>query len=396
MTPREDIVETMTAPHAPDDVRGGVTPQPGLVAGPRRNIGTIVMATVAIGVLFIILLGVVAYLVSGLGVDAFSYAGFLALIPLLIVALGIRWIDRWDPEPRGALAFAFLWGAGMSVLIALVVGAEIENVVYSLGGPGPGYEFFGAAIQAPIVEEVGKGLGVLLLLFFNRKHFDGPVDGIVYAATIAGGFAFTENILYFGQTLLETGSLVGVVQIFMLRGLMSPFAHVMFTACIGIALGLAAKRAGAFRAIGFFVLGLIPAIALHALWNGALFFVRDFFGYYAIVQVPLFIGAIFLVVYLRKKESQVTLRHLTSYANAGWFHPGEVGSLATASGRRVAMAWARTNGVPSTMRQYIRDSTRLAFARQRMESGYRVAAAQADESALLARVVSARRDLRGN
>jgi hypothetical protein len=113
------------------------------------------------------------------------------------------------------------------------------------------------------------------------------------------------------------------------------------------------------------------------------------------VQVPLFIGAIFLVVYLRRKESQVTLRHLNAYANAGWFHPGEVGSLATASGRRVAMAWARTNGVPATMRQYIRDSTRLAFARQRMESGYRVAKAQADESALLASIVSARRDLRG-
>jgi RsiW-degrading membrane proteinase PrsW (M82 family) len=395
MTPREPIVETMTAPHAPDDVRGGVGPQPGLVAGPRRNLGTIVMATVAIGVLFVIMLGVVVYLVSGLGVDAFSYAGFLALIPLLIVALGIRWIDRWDPEPRGALAFAFLWGAGVSVLIALVVGAEIENVIYSLGGPGPGYEFFGAAIQAPVVEEAGKGIGVLLLLFFNRKHFDGPVDGIVYAATIAGGFAFTENILYFGQALLETGSLVGVVQIFMLRGLMSPFAHVMFTACIGIALGLAAHRTGALGAVGFFFLGLIPAIALHALWNGALFFVQDFYGYYAAVQVPLFIGAIFLVVYLRRKESQVTLRHLNAYANAGWFHPGEVGSLATASGRRVAMAWARTNGVPATMRQYIRDSTRLAFARQRMESGYRVAKAQADESALLASIVSARRDLRG-
>jgi RsiW-degrading membrane proteinase PrsW (M82 family) len=386
----------MSAPSAPTEVRDEVGPQPGLVAVPRRSYGPVVLASVAIAVLFVILLLVVVYLVNGLGVDAFSYAGFLALVPLAIVALCIRWIDRWDPEPRGALAFAFLWGAGMSVLIALVVGAEIDNVIYSMGGPGPGYEFFGAAIQAPIVEEVGKGLGVLLLLFFNRKHFDGPVDGIVYAATIAGGFAFTENILYFGQALLESGSIAGVVQIFMLRGFMSPFAHVMFTACVGIALGIAANRTGALGAVGFFLLGLLPAIGLHALWNGALFFVQDFFGYYAVVQVPLFVGAVVLVVYLRKKESQVTLRHLTSYANAGWFHPGEVGSLATAAGRRVAMAWARTNGVPATMKQYIRQSTRLAFARQRMESGYRVDRAQADESVLLAGIVSARRDLRGS
>lgn len=396
MTPRDPIDVSPSAPSAPAQVRDAVGTQPGLAAAPRRGVGLVVLAAAAIIVLLLILLVVVVYLVTGLGVDAFAFAGTLALVPLAIVALGIRWIDRWDPEPRGALTFAFLWGAGVSVLIALLVGAEIDNVVNSLGGPGPGYEFFGAAIQAPIVEETGKGLGVLLLLLFNRKHFDGPVDGVVYAATIAAGFAFTENILYFGQALIESGSVVGVMQIFLIRGLMSPFAHVMFTACIGVALGLAATRTGAVGSLGFFLLGLVPAIGLHALWNGSLYFVRDFYGYYAIVQVPLFVAAIALVVYLRKKESQVTLRHLVSYANAGWFHPEEVGALATGNGRRVAMAWARRNGVGPVMRRYIRDATRLAFARQRMVSGRRVAKAQQDETHLLGEIVTSRRNLRGN
>src|SRR5690606_26985258 len=136
--------------------------------------------------------------------------------PFAIVFFVVRWIDRWEPEPRTAIVFAFLWGAGVSVLIALLVGAGVDNLIYALGGPGFGYEFFGAAIQAPIVEEGGKGLGLLIIFFAARKHFDGPVDGLVYAAWVAGGFAFTENILYFGNRLVEAGTLMdpGVFEIF--------------------------------------------------------------------------------------------------------------------------------------------------------------------------------------
>jgi RsiW-degrading membrane proteinase PrsW (M82 family) len=79
------------------------------------------------------------------------------------------------------------------------------------------------------VEELAKGLGIVLIFLFARKHFDGPVDGIVYAAWVAGGFAFTENILYFGGELLDSSSPLAVAQVFLIRGLMSPFAHIMFT-----------------------------------------------------------------------------------------------------------------------------------------------------------------------
>jgi hypothetical protein len=209
------------------------------------------------------------------------------------------------------------------------VGAEIENVVNSLGGPGSGYEFFGAAIQAPIVEETGKGFGLLLMFWFARKLFDGPVDGLVYAAWIAGGFAFTENILYFGSQLVTVGGVDGsVVELFLIRGIMSPFAHVMFTACTGIALGFAARRTGALGAIGYFLIGLVPAILLHALWNGALFFVDNFYVYFAVVQFPLFVLSILLVVALRRQETKLTHDRLAEYAAAGWFAADEVTSLA--------------------------------------------------------------------
>ncbi len=378
---------------APAQVAAAATagPQVGLTSPIRRRSGLLAVAIVGIIVLSIVMLLVVVYLIAGLGVGGFALGGIMALVPLAVVFFGVRWIDRWEPEPRAAVVFAFLWGAGVAVLIALVVGAEIDNVINSLGGPGAGYEFFAAAIQAPIVEETGKGLGVLILFWVARKHFDGPVDGLVYAAWVAGGFAFTENILYFGSELLNPDG--AVFEIFLIRGLMSPFAHVMFTACTGLALGFAARRTGAFGAIGFFILGLVPAILLHALWNGALFFVSDFFAYYAIVQFPLFLGAVFLVLYLRRQEAKLTFDRLTEYAAVGWFNTSELPALATVGGRRQAIAWAKRNGKGPQMRQFIKDSTALAFARQRIITGRGRAGAEADEATLLAGIVERRASL---
>lgn len=361
---------------------------------PRRSSSLLAVGIVGIILASAVMLFVIVYLIAGLGITAFAIGGILALVPLAIVLLGVRWIDKWEPEPRLAVVFAFLWGAGVSVLIALLVGAEIDNVINSMGGPGPGYEFFGAAIQAPIVEEVGKGLGLLILFWVARKHFDGPVDGIVYAAWVAGGFAFTENIIYFGGQLIESGGVgADVAMIFLVRGIMSPFAHVMFTLFTGIALGIAARRTGAFGAIGFFVLGLIPAILLHAFWNGALFFVSDFFGYYLLIQVPLFVGAILLVVFLRRQESKLTFDRLSEYAAVGWFNPDEVAVLATPQGRRQAISWARTRGKAREMKDYIHNATKLAFARQRIITGRSRTTAEADEALLLGAVVESRRAL---
>src|SRR5690606_25773553 len=114
----------------------------------------------------------------------------------------IRWIDRWEPEPPGALVFAFLWGAAASIAIALLfdVGAQIVGAVMGIDGGFPSL-LLGLVVQAPLVEEFGKGLGLLLLFWVVRRQFDGPVDGVVYGAMIAVGFAFIENIQYFGLAI---------------------------------------------------------------------------------------------------------------------------------------------------------------------------------------------------
>jgi RsiW-degrading membrane proteinase PrsW (M82 family) len=339
------------------------------------------LALVAVVVLFLIWLGP--------GFTAFG--ALLALIPLAVVLIGVRWIDRWEPEPRGLLIFAFLWGAGMAVAAALIVGLTIESAIPVDAVQSAAYDFASSVVLAPIVEETAKGLGVLLIFLIARRAFDGPVDGIVYAAVVAGAFAFTENIEYFAIELSDPQG--SISSVFLIRGILSPFAHVMFTAMTGLFIGLAAQRGGRWLGVGGFFVGLVPAILLHALWNGALYVVDDFFAYYFLVQVPLFALAVTMVVFLRRREMAITRARLSEYAAAGWFNPGELQSLTTPTGRRLARAWARSHGLGKLMSRYVSDATHLAFARERIIRGRDLIGAQADEAALLARVTESRRAL---
>ncbi|MES1212337.1 MAG: PrsW family intramembrane metalloprotease, partial [Leifsonia sp.] len=273
----------------------------------------------------------------------------------------------------------------------LTVDAGVQDAVAARGGPTSATELLQSVVQAPIVEESAKGFGVLLLFVVARKYFDGPVDGIVYAGAVAAGFAFSENIQYFGVQISTEGGFDGsVAEIFFIRGLLSPFAHVMFTAMTGLFIGLAARQGNRILGLGLFFVGLIPAILLHALWNGALEIVYDFYGYYALVQVPLFVIALIGVVVLRRREVKLTQLRLGEYAAAGWFSSAEVQTLATPAGRRRAQAWAKSNGQGSQMKSYIRDVTRLAFVRNRVVVQRDHAAAQADEAVLLGRVTAER------
>jgi len=391
-----DAVHVKEAPvpaQAPVEVRQATSIMSGLAPSQpvKRSGGLTAIGVVGIAVVALIGLAVIAYLFAGLGPVAFAIGGFLALVPLAIVLLGVHWIDRWEPEPRGILVFAFLWGSAASVAVALVVGAQLDGVLTAIGGSATGRDFLASVVEAPIVEEGAKGLGLLLIFWFARKHFDGPIDGLVYAAWVAGGFAFTENILYFGVQLLTAGAVDGgLVEIFIARGIMSPFAHVMFTACTGIALGFAARRTSALGAVAVFLVGLIPAVLLHAFWNGSLYFVSDFYGWYAVVQFPLFVLGVLIVLFLRRQEATLTHARLSEYAAVGWFNRAEINALATGAGRRRAQAWAGRYGVGRIMRTYTRDATRLAFTRQRIVTGRASIGAEADEAALLTSIVASR------
>jgi RsiW-degrading membrane proteinase PrsW (M82 family) len=371
-------------PGSGEPTRIQAAPQaPVSAAPPRSRRGGVALWVIA--VLLVPLLAVlVRYFTGFLGTVASFIGLILAAVPFVIVWFAVRYIDRWEPEPRRLLVFAVAWGAVASVVIALGVDLLISLVT---GGLPPA---IGAVVQAPIVEELAKGLGVLLIFAFARRVFDGPVDGIVYGALIGAGFALTENVQYFAISYLEGGP-GQVASTFFLRAVLSPFAHVMFTSLAGFAFGLAARRGLSMpAALLYGIPGVIGAIVLHALWNGSATFF-DFFELYAALQVPLFVLFILGILALRREETRLTRARLGEYSAAGWFTPQEVEMLATGPGRRSAVAWARTlpGDRSAVMKTFIIDATALAAARQRSLSG-RDPHAPATERYLLERTMAAR------
>ena len=223
-------------------------------AHPTRD----VLALLAVALIGVAALGAVGLILVQVGVAAGVVGTLLALVPLTVVLLGLRWLDRWEPEPRGALLFGLLWGAGVAVLVSLVVNEVTLYTVAEVTGDLETGAVAAAVVSAPVIEELAKGAGVLVLFLARRRYFDGVVDGIVYAGVVAAGFAFTENILYFGQA----GD--ALAQTFVLRGLATPFAHLLFTAGTGAALGLAARARNPHA-----VWGLLPVIARDQLGLGS-------------------------------------------------------------------------------------------------------------------------------
>jgi RsiW-degrading membrane proteinase PrsW (M82 family) len=179
----------------------------------------------------------------------------LLSIPTFVAVLAVFvWFDRLEPEPWQERIHAVLWGGTIAVLVA----GSINSVVGVLFG-----EAAAVVLSAPIVEEAMKGLGILYAV--RRRTVDSVTDGIVYAGWIAAGFAAVENVQYF---LLAAGD-GQLAMVFVLRGVLAPFAHPLFTLWIGVGIGTAVVR-GRSPVLGALP-GYVVAVVLHALWNGASF-----------------------------------------------------------------------------------------------------------------------------
>lgn len=313
-------------------------------------------------------------------------AGLLAFIPLVFVAAAIMWVDRWEPEPRSTLLFAFVWGAGVCTMASLYANTILAELLYLSDVDYLTQLAISSAVGAPIIEEVTKGVGVLLIFFLGRRHFDGPLDGFVYAATVAAGFAFVENILYFAQYADEIGS------VFVGRGVMSPFAHIVFTGMIGLMLGVAARSQSWFSWLWHFPLGLAMAVALHALWNFSTLSDR-YVVLYVLLQVPMFIVGTAMVYWLRHLERGVLQHRLGEYMQAGWFSPGEVHMLTSLAERRRAREWAAQRGRKDQMKAFQKGATDLAYMRERLSTGRATASSGADQHELLRAVTAARAEI---
>ena len=307
----------------------------------------------------------------------------LASIPVFPVVATFLWLDRYEAEPPALLTLAFAWGAGVATFGALVINTASLEAIQNAGGDLADTAVF----VAPFVEEAFKGSAVLLILVLRRKEFDGVVDGIVYAGMAGIGFAFVENVLYLGRALAETGS-TGTVFTFILRCVVSPFAHPLFTAGIGIGVGVAVRARNPLLKLIAPILGYCGAVLLHGAWNlSASSGLAGFATAYVLLQVPVFIAFVSLAIVARRREGKLVARHLAVYGSTGWLTQAEVAMLSSLPARKDARNWARrTGGAPAhrAMRDFQEMGSELAFLRERMSRGTAGPEAATEEYAMLA------------
>ncbi len=192
---------------------------------------------------------------------------FFGFVPMLVFAYIVYWTDRYEKEPLILIGGVFLWGAVIAAGAAFIINTFLGLGVYLFTGSQAFTQLSTGSAIAPFIEETLKGTAVFLIFLFFRREFDSVLDGIVYAAIAAIGFAATENTYYIFTYGFQENGLNGVLWMFFVRVILVGWQHPFYTAFIGI--GFAVARLNRNMAIKIIspLIGWGVAILAHSFHN---------------------------------------------------------------------------------------------------------------------------------
>jgi RsiW-degrading membrane proteinase PrsW (M82 family) len=153
---------------------------------------------------------------------------------------------------------AFVYGGVLGVLGASILEAEFLKQPSGLTYLGVG-----------LIEEAVK-LAALWVVAWRLPRYTMR-DGIVLGATVGLGFAALESAGYAFTALftMQGLSLRGLVETQVLRGVLTPVGHGLWTAILGGVLFRAAAPAGRLRLSGGLVGWYVVVSLLHGLWDAS-------------------------------------------------------------------------------------------------------------------------------
>jgi protease PrsW len=318
----------------------------------------------------IVVLGLGALVIAGIfvvfaGPGPFALVTFLAALAFPVILLVIFWLDRYEPEPTRYRLAAIGWGGVVAVILSFV----LESAAALVAG---NESFASFAIVAPVVEETGKGLFLVAVVLLRRTQIHGLLDGVVYGALVGVGFAFVEDIVYY-LSALQDGGASGLTVTVVLRGVMSPFAHPLFTSATGLGFGIGLTSKSTAKRIVAPVLGFLTAVTLHGIWNGSAFYgTRNFLLAYAVVMLPLLIVIVSVTIWARSREGRMLVAALQQTVQMGWTRPEEVRWVAKISDRVSARRYAKLHGGPQAARAlqaFQQTMIEIAFLHNRFVDG---------------------------
>ncbi len=334
-----------------------------------------------------------------IGRSAFTYGALFAFIPVIPLVAIFLWLDRLRPEPTGLIVVALLWGALIATYAALRLNGWLAGEVGDQYGGSPR----SAVFVAPWVEETAKSAVIFAIVWWRRHDFNSVTAGVIVGGLSGIGFAFTENIVYYGQVFQQTLTFRGenavaldaVRELFWWRGVAAPFVHPMFTMVTGLGIGIAVRH----RHIGVRILApaaaFCAAVLLHMGYNTAASFAVNgaLTPVYVGILLPTLLAIAVVVGLVRRHERLVIAARLLDYTAFGWIKADQIPYIVTWRGRRQSRRYARGFGRAERdrVRAFQRAGVDLGVLRDRLVRGVAGEAELPREQNLLA----AMRALRG-
>ncbi len=200
----------------------------------------------------------------------------LAIIPVVVLVIFLLAVDRHEREPIRLLGKVFLFGMISSIPI-LVVEMFLVNFNIFAGILGI---IFQAFIVAGLTEEFMKRM-VVMKTAYRHPAFNEKMDGIIYCAFAALGFAAVENVMYLFSYFQDSPSVA------LYRAIFSVPGHMLFAVTMGYYLALSKYAESPGLSKKFYSRSLIYPVLLHGTFNTILS-----------LNIPIFLVFIPFIIFL--------------------------------------------------------------------------------------------------
>ena len=227
------------------------------------------------------------------------------LVPVVFVAF------LYDHQHISALTPATV---ASSFCIGGVLGVLGASFLESLLLPVPPTPTQGLPLSSALVVgliEEGCKIAAVVLLAWRMPH-TSQMDGLLLGGAVGMGFAALESTGYaFTAFLLSQGHVDASIATTVIRGLLAPFGHGVWTAILGAVLFRESGPRG-FRITGLVILTYLFVSVLHGLWDGlpsTIYFVIP--PGFSIPVVSLILGVIGVII-LAVLYRRAMFQHLQS------------------------------------------------------------------------------------
>ncbi len=258
-------------------------------------------------------------------------AAKLAAPTALVYSLLFVWLDRFRPQRPLVWLLTFGWGAAVSTWCSLHINTWMgQQMATTAADADTGSR--AAIFSAPFSEELTKATVLFWLIILMRRQIVSRLSVVMLSGLCAIGFAFVENIIYYGRVISYATTNIAVAnpeeavrELVLLRGVYTSFGHPLFTMMTATGLVVAVQARSRIVRIMAPIAGFLLAVAGHMLFNGlASTRPTEALKPHWIVALIL-VGLITISLVVSVAQQGRLIRHrLTDHVQAGWLSERDV------------------------------------------------------------------------